>query len=91
MKRFFRAASAAYNDCAVVQHAPENALFDAKTLETTFPEPIANRKIQVEMFLVHLAEHLAYHLGQIDYHRRAVTGDAKGVDAISVRELPEAP
>jgi hypothetical protein len=24
--------------------------------------------------LLHLAAHLAYHLGQIDYHRRVVTG-----------------
>jgi hypothetical protein len=32
--------------------------------------------------------HLGYHLGQIDYHRRIVTGDATTVDTVSVRELP---
>ena len=36
-----------------------------------------------ETFLVHLAAHLAYHLGQIDYHRRVVTGNAQGVGALS--------
>jgi len=54
-----------------------------------YPEPIAKRTIVTSAFLVHLAVHLSYHLGQLDYHRRAVTGDARGVDAVSVRELPE--
>jgi uncharacterized damage-inducible protein DinB len=58
-------------------------------LASTYPEPIAKRNVSTGVFLVHLASHLAYHLGQIDYHRRAVTGDARGVDAVSVRELPE--
>ena len=58
-------------------------------LTATYPEPIANRKVSTGMFLVHLASHLAYHLGQLDYHRRAVTGDSRAVDAMSVRELPE--
>lgn len=54
-----------------------------------YPEPIATRTVSTAVFAVHLASHLAYHLGQIDTHRRAVTGDARGVDAVSVRELPE--
>lgn len=54
-----------------------------------YPEPIAKRTVATHVFVVHLATHLAYHLGQLDYHRRAVTGDAKGADAVSVRELPE--
>jgi hypothetical protein len=54
-----------------------------------YPEPIAKRTVSTDVFLLHLAQHLAYHLGQIDYHRRAVTGQSQGVDAVSVRELPE--
>ena len=54
-----------------------------------YPEPIAKRTLATSTFLGHLAVHLSYHLGQMDYHRRAVTGDARGVDAVSVRELPE--
>jgi len=54
-----------------------------------FPEPVAKRTIPTSAFLVHLAVHLGYHLGQLDYHRRTVTGDVRGVDAVSVRELPE--
>lgn len=38
-------------------------------------------------FLVHLASHLAYHVGQIDYHRRIVTGDASTANALDLSEL----
>lgn len=58
-------------------------------VEAPYPEPIAKRSVSTAVFATHLAVHLAYHLGQIDTHRRAVTGDARGVDAVSVRELPE--
>ena len=62
---------------------------DDTSLVRAYPEPIAKRTIVTGTWLVHLASHLAYHLGQIDYHRRAVTGEARTVDAVSVRELPE--
>lgn len=58
-------------------------------LAKPYPEPIAKRTLGTGLFLVHLATHLSYHLGQLDYHRRAVTGNAQGLDAVSVRELPE--
>lgn len=54
-----------------------------------YPEPVAKRNVPAAFLVVHLATHLAYHLGQLDYHRRAVSSDGKGVDAVSVRELPE--
>jgi hypothetical protein len=44
---------------------------------------VANQEV-----LLHLLSHLGYHLGQIDYHRRIVTGDGKTVDAIAVAEIP---
>ncbi|HJU64134.1 MAG TPA: hypothetical protein VJ596_00595, partial [Gemmatimonadaceae bacterium] len=58
-------------------------------LQAPYPEPIAKRSLSTALFATHLAVHLAYHLGQIDYHRRMVTGDARGIDAVSVRELPQ--
>jgi uncharacterized damage-inducible protein DinB len=72
---------------ASVDRTLQNLTDDALT--ATYPEPIANRRVSTGVFLVHLTSHLAYHLGQIDYHRRAVTGDTRAIDAISVRELPE--
>lgn len=60
-------------------------------LATPYPEPIAKRKVNTGVFLAHLAVHLSYHLGQLDFHRRAATRDERGIDAVSVRELPEIP
>jgi hypothetical protein len=63
----------------------------AERLSGPYPEPIAKRSVGTEVFVAHLASHLAYHLGQLDIHRRAVTGNVAGVDAVSVRELPAVP
>jgi hypothetical protein len=52
-----------------------------------FPEPIREHHLQTGELLVQLAVHLAYHLGQISYHRRLVTGEAQGVGALSAAEL----
>ena len=59
------------------------------TLAAPYPETVAGRSIVMGDFLVHLATHLAYHLGQLDYHRRVVTGDRRGIGAIGAAELPE--
>lgn len=59
------------------------------SLARPYPEPIAQRPVHATTFALHLLSHLAYHLGQMDVHRRAVTGNPAGVDAVSVRELPE--
>lgn len=58
------------------------------TLAAPYPEPIARRAVATGDFLVHLTTHLAYHLGQLDYHRRVVTGDSRSIGAIAVSELP---
>jgi hypothetical protein len=52
-----------------------------------FPEPIREHHLQTGELLIQLAVHLAYHLGQISYHRRLVTGNAEGVGALSAAEL----
>ncbi|GAA4883365.1 hypothetical protein GCM10023311_01870 [Flaviramulus aquimarinus] len=49
-----------------------------KTLLTLVPDDLKKEysrrvfedKMTIEFFLIHLATHLAYHLGQINYHRR---------------------
>ncbi|MEK7402932.1 MAG: DinB family protein [Gemmatimonadota bacterium] len=65
------------------------AQMDNLDLELPYPELIAKRRVSTGVFLTHLAVHLGYHLGQLDYHRRAATKDERGIDAVSVRELPE--
>jgi len=76
-------------DAAIASVDRTLAHLSSQTLFAAYPEPIAKRTLPASTWLVHLATHLSYHLGQIDYHRRAVTGDARTVDAVSVRELPE--
>jgi uncharacterized damage-inducible protein DinB len=59
-----------------------------EALAHPYPERIAGREVATGDYLVHLASHLAYHLGQLDYHRRVVTGKRAGVAAIAPGELP---
>jgi len=59
-------------------------------LAADFPEALGSWQHQTADLLNHLAVHLAYHLGQADYHRRAVTGDAAGIGAMSLGELASA-
>jgi hypothetical protein len=59
---------------------------DPGALREPFVAP-GNRTIDSELWLMHLAVHLGYHLGQIDYHRRTVTGDASGADALPLQAL----
>lgn len=63
---------------------------DPGTFAEPYPIPVANRRVNTGEFLAHLATHLAYHAGQLDFHRRVVTGDAAGVGAVSPLELPSA-
>jgi hypothetical protein len=60
---------------------------DAGTLEGEYPAEVAGVSLPTNLFLIHLATHLAYHLGQVDYHRRMVTAQSQAVDAQSIRQL----
>ena len=53
----------------------------------TYPEQVGGRTMSTELFAIHLLSHLAYHMGQLDYHRRVVTGDSTGVGLVPVKEL----
>ncbi|MDX2004378.1 MAG: hypothetical protein SFU83_03795 [Meiothermus sp.] len=58
-------------------------------LEQDFPVQYADAPIPTRLTLLQFLSHLAYHLGQIDYHRRAVTGDSASAEAISASLLAE--
>jgi uncharacterized damage-inducible protein DinB len=45
---------------------------DRATLEKNFPLQVDGQDHSTEFFLIHLAAHLNYHLGQVNYHRRLV-------------------
>jgi len=39
-------------------------------LEAIYPQIVFEKEMTTGFFLIHLSTHLAYHLGQINYHRR---------------------
>ena len=69
---------------AALSRAPE------PDLTAEYPETVGGSKVSIGDYLIHLTTHFAYHLGQIDYHRRVVTGKALAVDAIRPSELSSA-
>ena len=52
----------------VVNNALE--VITSKKLEEEYPLLVFENKTTIAFFLIHLSTHLAYHLGQINYHRR---------------------
>jgi hypothetical protein len=62
----------------------------AADLTGDFPEAIGNLRIETGDYLIHLVSHFTFHLGQIDYHRRIVTGQSEGMNAVRAAELHSA-
>jgi hypothetical protein len=62
---------------AAAESALETGLagLDDGDLSAEYPEKLGGVNLTTGVFLVHLAAHLGYHLGQLDYHRRRVTGN----------------
>jgi len=52
-----------------------------------YPVQVGGRTLPTGRFLIHLCTHLAFHLGQIDYHRRLVTGNNESIGPQSISEL----
>jgi uncharacterized damage-inducible protein DinB len=59
-------------------------------LAADFPEVVGGSRIRTDEYLMHLVVHFAYHLGQLDYHRRIVTGTTVSVDAMRPADLSSA-
>jgi hypothetical protein len=70
---------------AVTELVPRviSALSDAQ-LDADYPEAVLGKPVSTRFFLIHLAGHLNYHLGQVDYLRRFVTTNG----AIDLAGLP---
>ena len=56
-------------------------------LASKYPIQIADKSVGTLTFLMHLAVHFTWHLGQIDYHRRLLTADPKTVENVSIKAL----
>jgi hypothetical protein len=46
----------------------------AATMDAAYPMPLGGHTVNTTAFLIHLGAHLAFHLGQVGYLRRIVTG-----------------
>jgi len=66
------------------------ARVDDAIIGDDYPERIAEARIRTGEYLVHPTVHFASHLGQLDLHRRVVTGNAEGVGAVRPAELRSA-
>ena len=53
---------------------PVVAALTAETLDAIHPENVLGEPITTRRFLIHLHGHLTYHLGQINYLRRLLSG-----------------
>lgn len=60
-----------------------------ETLAKPFPLQLGGRTVSTADFVAHLTSHLAYHLGQLDYHRRFVTGKSVVVSSLEVSKIPD--
>jgi hypothetical protein len=60
---------------------------EATRLDEPFPLPMYGKSVKTELWLLHLSTHLAFHLGQLDYHRRTVTGNRMSAGAVAIPPL----
>lgn len=76
-------------DAAIAAVALLSRVSDAD-LAKPFPLPVAGVTLATGEFMIHLAAHFTWHLGQIDYHRRLLTGQAGAIRAVLPTELASA-
>lgn len=62
---------------------------DPGVLDQPYPQAVGGATLGTRRFLLHLAAHLAWHLGQAGYLRRIVTGVNTSTNGVSVAALAE--
>ncbi len=76
---------------AEVEVAAALAALPPSRLPEPFPLELGGAHPTIQAVLLHLSTHLAFHLGQLDYHRRANTGDSTSVGPLSLGHLASPP
>jgi uncharacterized damage-inducible protein DinB len=85
-----RAKLIAQVDAALHEADAALAALDPRRLMEEFPDPVAGVRLATGDLLLHLMVHLTYHLGQLNAHRRVVSGDASSVGALAIPALATA-
>jgi hypothetical protein len=57
------------------------------SLEQPYPVNIGDATFTTRLAILHFLCHLTYHLGQMDYHRRVVTGNDVSASVIAASDL----
>jgi hypothetical protein len=60
-------------------------------LTADYPDGLGVPRMPTGLFLFHLSGHLAFHLGQAGYLRRALTGSSESSGALSMQTLSATP
>lgn len=77
-------------DAAIAAVTKTMARLREQDLANPYPQPVGGVTLSTGDFLLHLAAHFTYHLGQVDYHRRLLTGQAGQIRAVPLTELATA-
>ncbi len=56
-------------------------------LSKAYPDPPRGLPVTTRDYLIHLIAHFTYHLGQVDYHRRLLTGQPGQIQAVNFGDL----
>ena len=78
-------------DAALVAVERGMARVSDADLTRPYPDPPRGLAVTTRDYLIHLVTHFTYHLGQVDYHRRMLTGESKTVKAMALNELDGQP
>ena len=63
------------------------AMLTEGKLEQPFPVRITDSELSTRLTVLQLVTHIAYHLGQLDYHRRVVTGNSTSANTMAAPNL----
>lgn len=67
-----RAALVAQVEAAIAQVERVLPTLSSERMHAEYPIEVGGHRMTTSRWLSHLVAHLAYHLGQVDYHRRVV-------------------
>ncbi len=74
-------------DAALVAVERGMARVSDADLSKPYPDPPKGLPVTTRDYLIHLVAHFTYHLGQVDYHRRLLTGQPGEIHAVGFRDL----
>ncbi len=57
------------------------------TIADTYPETVVGVNLPCGRFLLHLCAHASFHLGEVGYLRRCLTGDSRSSGSVSLPAL----